>query len=396
MFALYYIYVFANKALFLIMDVTVPSQLEVNSDEESATSRYIVVIIDVVLMVIIVASIAGNLLVCLSVGLDPVLRKPSNVFVASLAVADLLVAVLVMPFSLSTNFVHKDIFTPVFCKAWISFDVTFCSTSVIHLCMISVDRYFHIKEPFKYKRWMTNKRALLISIMVWIIKSLSAFLPIFLGLFHGEESVEDASNATDAYGDGLESAAGWHLSGSIFCDNAFNQTYIIITTLVDFFIPSWILLFVYARIYHLIQTRNKNLRQGFLAEGKSGDENNAKSTDFRVNNQHHSHHKAALMLGTIIGLFLVCWTPFFLNLFICSFRQCVSFSSKRDEVLTWLGYINSSMNPCVYSISNPEFRQSFKYIIHHKPRSWVISSARRISLQYRSNGRTTEHAEARC
>ncbi|XP_011676596.2 dopamine receptor 1-like [Strongylocentrotus purpuratus] len=373
----------------MIMDVS--SNLDLNSDENSENKHYLVVVIDVVLIFIIIASIAGNLLVCLSVGLDAILRKPSNVFIASLAVADLLVAVLVMPFSLSTNIVHRNIFSPIFCKTWISFDVMLCSTSVIHLCVISLDRYFHIKEPFKYKRWMTNKLALVISIIVWMFKALCAFVPIFLGKFKVERSSDDTLNATILNDDEEENLTGWYLSGFIFCDHAFNKTYATITVIVDFLIPSSILIFVYARIFHLIQTRSKNLRQGRLTQGKSDDENNARSqTDFRVNSQHQSPHKAALMLGTIIGLFLICWTPFFLSLLGCSFQKCVSFSSKTDEILTWLGYLNSCMNPIVYSISNPEFRQSFKNIIHHKPKSWMLSRTRSLSLQYRRNARTVE------
>ena len=49
------------------------------------------------LMVIIVATAAGNLLVCLAVCLERRLQNITNYFLMSLSIADLLVSLLVMP-----------------------------------------------------------------------------------------------------------------------------------------------------------------------------------------------------------------------------------------------------------------------------------------------------------
>lgn len=74
-------------------------------------------------------------------------------------------------------------------------------------------------------------------------------------------------------------------------------------------------------------------------------------------------------------IFLVCWVPFFtLNItqafclkyddstkptFICTLN-----SSEVGSVTVWLGYINSFLNPIIYTIFNIEFRRAFKKLLH--------------------------------
>lgn len=85
------------------------------------------------------------------------LRVITNYFVVSLAFADILVAMVVMPFNFSVQFYNEWIFGPVICDLWNSSDVYFTSTSILHLCCISVDRYYAIVKPLKYPIKMTKK-----------------------------------------------------------------------------------------------------------------------------------------------------------------------------------------------------------------------------------------------
>jgi hypothetical protein len=105
------------------------------------------VILGSLMTLLIAVAILGNLLVCIAILTDSSLRKLSNLFFVSLAVSDLLVASLVMPFAmvndLSVSFV--DWFGQEFCKLWIASDVMSCTASIINLLLISFDRYVHIK-----------------------------------------------------------------------------------------------------------------------------------------------------------------------------------------------------------------------------------------------------------
>lgn len=75
--------------------------------------------------------------------------------------------------------------------------------------------------------------------------------------------------------------------------------------------------------------------------------------------------KAARTLGIIMGVFVVCWLPFFLMYVILPFcPECPQPSAKFVNFITWLGYVNSSLNPIIYTIFNMDFRKAFKKLLH--------------------------------
>lgn len=77
---------------------------------------------------------------------------------------------------------------------------------------------------------------------------------------------------------------------------------------------------------------------------------------------HVSDHKAAITVGVIMGVFLICWVPFFCVNIVAAFcKTCIA--GQTFKVLSWLGYSNSAFNPIIYSIFNKEFRDAFKRLL---------------------------------
>ena len=74
--------------------------------------------------------------------------------------------------------------------------------------------------------------------------------------------------------------------------------------------------------------------------------------------------KAARTLGIIMGAFIACWLPFFVVYILQSFDYLLN-SPGLFEFLTWLGYVNSALNPIIYTVFNLDFRKSFKRILFH-------------------------------
>jgi hypothetical protein len=77
--------------------------------------------------------------------------------------------------------------------------------------------------------------------------------------------------------------------------------------------------------------------------------------------------KATKVLGVVMGCFILCWLPFFIEETICGIFH-LTINEKIISVLTWLGYLNSLLNPVIYTIFSPDFRQAFGKILFGKYR----------------------------
>lgn len=113
----------------------------------------------------------GNVLVILSVFNYRPLRIAQNFFIVSLAVADLTVAILVLPFNLMYYIGGKWIFGIYMCKMWLTSDVLCCTASILNLCAIALDRYWAITDPINYARKRTVKRVTIMITITWVLSA---------------------------------------------------------------------------------------------------------------------------------------------------------------------------------------------------------------------------------
>lgn len=69
--------------------------------------------------------------------------------------------------------------------------------------------------------------------------------------------------------------------------------------------------------------------------------------------------RAAVMVGILIGVFVLCWIPFFLAELIGPLCAC-SLPPIWKSVFLWLGYSNSFFNPLIYTAFNKNYNNAFK------------------------------------
>ncbi|XP_054711836.1 dopamine receptor 1-like [Uloborus diversus] len=294
-------------------------------------------LVGIPLAIIIFMAITGNLLVCLAISTDRRLRKLGNLFLISLAVADLLVSSLVMTFALANDLMGYWMFGPQFCDTWVAFDVMCSTASILNLCAISLDRFIHIKDPLRYGRWMTRRVVLMSIAGIWIMSALVSFLPISLGWHKPKkmaESLDEELRPT--------------------CALDLTPVYAVVSSIISFYAPCVVMVALYTRLYLYAKKHVRNIR----AVTKTANTKNCNSS----NHHHNMDHKAAITLGFIMGTFLVCWVPFFcINIVAAVCKSCIS--DLVFKFFSWLGYCNSALNPIIYSIFNSEFRDAFRRIL---------------------------------
>jgi hypothetical protein len=312
---------------------------------------------------LIVMAILGNLLVMTAVFTDHHLKgRNSNFFFVSLAMTDLTVATLVMPFALENDIGNGWWFGEVWCRLWLSTDVASATSSIIHLCVISYDRLISIQYPIRYDAWMTKGCVAKYIACIWTVSASIAFVPIYL----------DWHTVPDNNGVDLE-----------HCILNLNVYYAVGSSCVSFFIPAVVMVVNYTRLFREALRHSREVRRAAsdLSNRDMIRPTKIKSTLFNLANQTAStirffyrRNKAAFTLGVVNGMFLACWLPFFVVNVITPWCDCVTILCF--QIVTWLGYSNSCMNPIIYPIFIPKFRHAYEHILC--PR-WM-QKAKKVSL----------------
>lgn len=188
------------------------------------------------------------------------------------------------------------------------------------------------------------------------------------------------------------------------CVLELNPLYAILSSTVSFYVPCLAMLCIYYRLHRYARRQVKSIRMtyksslggqatvGGIATDDDGDGVGSPLRD-KV-----SDHKAAITLGVIMGVFLLSWSPFFtVNLVgaLCG-PGCVP--PLVFAVFTWLGYVNSTMNPIIYSIFNREFRDAFRRVLADARRRVACDdrgggAARTCRAEYGAVRTSTAHGE---
>ncbi|KAJ7997689.1 hypothetical protein DPEC_G00214740 [Dallia pectoralis] len=392
--------------------------LEINTTQHQ-DYNFLALIFGVLLIVVI---ICGNLLVCLSIYRENALKTTTNYFIVSLAVADLMLAVLVLPLFIYVEFqggvwslnVH-------ICDGLMTMDVLLCTASIFNLCAISIDRFIAVSIPLNYNRKHVDQRQMFLLSGTWIL-AVAVASPVIFGIQNVPQRDPNECKLED--------------------DN-----YVVYSSVCSFFLPCPIMLLLYcgmfrglrrweearkAKLQRSIQACRKfqegaaslppppvikreelmdtkrelkelNLEElaPFHLESPDGPYVNSSPdtpdcpyntssnisehqdgpvpTVVAYSNLRYNLHpppvlhkkkkrakingrerKAMKVLPVVVGAFLFCWTPFFV---LHTMRALCSTCYIRPALMstvTWLGYVNSALNPIIYTVFNTEFRNYFR------------------------------------
>ncbi|CAI5795762.1 (1) dopamine receptor-like [Podarcis lilfordi] len=328
--------------------------------EEEHSEMSLQVVLATLLLLLILSTLLGNTLVCMAVVKFRHLRsKVTNLFVISLAVSDLLVAMLVMPWKAVTEVAG---FWPFgsFCDVWVAFDIMCSTASILNLCIISLDRYWAISSPFRYERKMTQRVAFVMIGVAWMLSVLISFIPVQLR-WHQAKELPPAHQR--------DSNITW--SSEENCDSSLNRTYAISSSLISFYIPVVIMIVTYTRIFCIAQRQIRRISSLERAvEHAQSCQSNECPHEVSLKNSFRKETKVLKTLSIIMGVFVFCWLPFFVlnciipfcdhNLHQLAELPCVS--DTVFNIFVWFGWANSSLNPIIYAF-NADFRKAFTTIL---------------------------------
>lgn len=195
------------------------------------------------------------------------LRVLTNYYVVSLAVADMLVALCAMTFNASAELTDTWLFGPLVCDIFNSLDVYFSSASILHLCCISVDRYYAIVRPLEYPITMTHRTVCFMLANVWLWPAVVSFVPIFMGWYTTEQHRQYRKEHPDV------------------CIFKVNMVYAIVSSSVSFWIPSVVMISMYCRIF-----REAIRQREALTRTSSNILLNSVHIKHTSHSAHHSHY----------------------------------------------------------------------------------------------------------
>uniref|UniRef100_A0A671YLV5 Adrenoceptor alpha 2C n=1 Tax=Sparus aurata TaxID=8175 RepID=A0A671YLV5_SPAAU len=337
---------------------------------------------------LILFTIVGNVLVVIAVLTSRALKPPQNLFLVSLASADILVATLVMPFSLANELMGYWFFGKIWCDIYLALDVLFCTSSIVHLCAISLDRYWSVTQAVEYNLKRTPKRVKCMIVVVWLISAVISFPPLI--------SMDRSSN-----------------EASPQCILNDETWYILYSSIGSFFAPCVIMILVYIRIYQVAKTRTRTMSEkkrdvdspleNGMDQAEPGRGGSLKSNRDRKSSRKSSsaskyssrksrassksmelfssrrkrrstvnrkkvsaarEKRFTFVLAVVMGVFVVCWFPFFFSYSLYGIcREPCQIPETLFKFFFWIGYCNSSLNPVIYTIFNQDFRRAFQKIL---------------------------------
>ncbi|XP_013108215.2 uncharacterized protein LOC106087647 [Stomoxys calcitrans] len=303
-------------------------------------------------ILVAICAVIGNLMVIVVFQRERKLRRRTNYYIVSLAIADFLVGSLGVPFAilasigLPTN-LHACLFT-------VSLLVVLCTISIFCLVAVSVDRYWAILYPMAYSRNVRTRTAIVIISMCWFAGTIVGFLPLF----------------------------GWHAAvdskqACLFVE-VMDYNYLVFLYFATIITPALLMLAFYAHIYKVII---KQVRQ-IVTMNPMGDTSRRSSTAHITNtngNGRAACHggtmlrvlgaarkrdvKATQNLSIIVLFFMICWIPLYTINCIQAFCPTCFIHPKLTLFCIILSHLNSAVNPILYAYHLKDFRLAMKNLL---------------------------------
>ncbi|XP_077981847.1 galanin receptor type 1-like [Glandiceps talaboti] len=323
-----------------------------------------------------IVGLIGNVLAIFAIQRCRRLQNVTNAFLASLATADLILIVIVIPIQTPSYFSWRWELGEFMCKMLSYLTLLSSSCSVFMLTAMSIERYFVIIHPLKAKSVITLGRARKAILIIWIYAILYSFPPLY---FKRQFSWDFPNYPT------------YHTCATYWPNETFGKAYSLYLLLGMYIGPLFIMVFCYSRIVHELWRSARVSKQMQLQKGNDCNKSSKQSgytclskqktcVNKRVEDSKQSHNQSKkktqrrkrsndqnrkqviAMLLVVVAVFMICWGPLIWLVFLIEFGYVSRYSPiKTYLAITFnlLSYLSSCMNPICYAFISRTFRECF-------------------------------------
>uniref|UniRef100_A0A8D2IQN6 5-hydroxytryptamine receptor 5A n=1 Tax=Varanus komodoensis TaxID=61221 RepID=A0A8D2IQN6_VARKO len=305
------------------------------------------VLISTLLAMLAMATFLWNLLVLATILRVRTFHRVPHNLVASMAISDVLVAALVMPLSLVHELSGRHWqLGRLLCQVWISCDVLCCTASIWNVTAIALDRYWSITRHLEYTLRTRRRISNVMIALTWLLSATISLAPVLFGW--GETYSEHNKQ----------------------CQVSREPSYTIFSTFGAFYLPLSVVLFVYWKIYKAAKFRIGSRKNNSVTPVVNNTSRQPQmvftarhaTVTFQTDGdtwREQKEKRAALMVGILIGVFVLCWIPFFITELINPLCTC-DIPPIWKSIFLWLGYSNSFFNPLIYTAFNKNYNNAFR------------------------------------
>ncbi len=305
--------------------------------------------IQIFLWMLAVLTVLGNAIVLIVFARDPLLRaRISNLFILNLAVADLLVGLISIPFYNLYRDTGLWRYGESVCKFWMVMDFTECYVSVYAIVLISYDRYVLVTKGIDYDKVQTIQKFIALVALTWVANLLRYFISFVIYDYIVETDVDY----------------------NIYCDSSvlYKVSFTIYDMITSNLIPVALIIFFNTKVYVDIRRRSKGMPRNQVEPEMSTTMESVTNNDESITRSEHlptirrqgtndirKHRRAAITLALIVGVSALCWVPYFTVIF-SSVTFGIYMSPRAQIIATYIFYANSTVDPLLYVATNPRIR----------------------------------------
>lgn len=284
-----------------------------------------------VLIVINLFALVGNVLICLAVYRKASLRTITNMFIVTLAISDVVMAVLPMPLSVGALISSKWSYGHTVCQlqGFTIHVLVFQTVQVITLT--AINRNFSVVRPCLYKRIFTKRNTLIMIIAVYILSAAVMAALIFF-----------ASSYFDFH-------PGKAICVVTFLSVSHSRIFTVVFSLTFIVIPFIVISFSYARV---IQTIRRHKREFKSARSMPDSSSRLLREEDKL---------SKIVLAIILG-FAACWIPCMI-IDIVDTMQAHWMPRRVYLLYTYFGFASCAINPFLYGCMNIQVRREIKEIV---------------------------------